>query len=131
MGVFTTQTLLSSVGVSRNRATPGAVAINWILKVGIIFQSYWWCNTFYFAKFVSYCSNWFKKFIVSFGCKEHGYSLAEDFSFAEVLKFWKCCKNLLRIMTCKHSVYASILFFVSFSLVFTLLMQKSPEYWVA
>jgi hypothetical protein len=35
MGVFTTQTLLSSVGVSRNRATPGAVAINWILKVTI------------------------------------------------------------------------------------------------
>lgn len=36
MGVFTTQTLLSSVGVSRNRATPGAVAINWILKVHIL-----------------------------------------------------------------------------------------------
>lgn len=34
MGVFTTQTLLNSVGVSRNRATPGAVAINWILKDG-------------------------------------------------------------------------------------------------
>ncbi|CAK9146396.1 unnamed protein product [Ilex paraguariensis] len=34
MGVFTTQTLLSSVGVSRNRAAPGAVAINWILKDG-------------------------------------------------------------------------------------------------
>ncbi|KAK8490825.1 hypothetical protein V6N13_093108 [Hibiscus sabdariffa] len=34
MGVFTTQTLLSSVGISRNRATPGAVAINWILKDG-------------------------------------------------------------------------------------------------
>ncbi|XP_042506729.1 protein root UVB sensitive 6-like [Macadamia integrifolia] len=34
MGVFTTQTLLSSVGMSRNRATPGAVAINWILKDG-------------------------------------------------------------------------------------------------
>ncbi|KAL5854107.1 hypothetical protein ACOSQ4_003909 [Xanthoceras sorbifolium] len=34
IGVFTTQTLLSSVGVSRNRATPGAVAINWILKDG-------------------------------------------------------------------------------------------------
>ncbi|XP_010252307.1 PREDICTED: protein root UVB sensitive 6 [Nelumbo nucifera] len=34
MGVFTTQTLLSSVGVSRNRATSGAVAINWILKDG-------------------------------------------------------------------------------------------------
>ncbi|KAI4296139.1 hypothetical protein L6164_036122 [Bauhinia variegata] len=34
MGVFTTQTLLSSVGVSRNKATPGAVAINWILKDG-------------------------------------------------------------------------------------------------
>lgn len=33
MGVFTTQTLLSSLGVSRNRAAPGAVAINWILKV--------------------------------------------------------------------------------------------------
>ena len=33
MGVFTTQTLLSSVGVSRNRTAPGAVAINWILKV--------------------------------------------------------------------------------------------------
>ncbi|URD74039.1 Vitamin B6 photo-protection and homoeostasis [Musa troglodytarum] len=32
MGVFTTQTLLNSVGVSKNRATPGAVAINWILK---------------------------------------------------------------------------------------------------
>lgn len=34
MGVFTTKTLLSSVGVSKNRATPGAVAINWILKDG-------------------------------------------------------------------------------------------------
>ncbi|XP_072999692.1 protein root UVB sensitive 6 [Typha latifolia] len=34
MGVFTTQTLLSSVGVSRNQAAPGAVAINWILKDG-------------------------------------------------------------------------------------------------
>ncbi|KAB1208632.1 hypothetical protein CJ030_MR7G007718 [Morella rubra] len=34
MSVFTTQTLLSSVGVSRNRATPGAVAINWIIKDG-------------------------------------------------------------------------------------------------
>ncbi|XVF75096.1 hypothetical protein PTKIN_Ptkin13bG0160700 [Pterospermum kingtungense] len=34
MGVFTTQTLLSSVGISRNKATPGAVAINWILKDG-------------------------------------------------------------------------------------------------
>ncbi|KAK9286852.1 hypothetical protein L1049_015258 [Liquidambar formosana] len=34
MGVFTTQTLLNSVGVSRNRAMPGAVAINWILKDG-------------------------------------------------------------------------------------------------
>lgn len=33
MGVFTTQTLLNSVGVSRNRSAPGAVAINWILKV--------------------------------------------------------------------------------------------------
>ncbi|KAL8101774.1 hypothetical protein AgCh_033607 [Apium graveolens] len=31
---FTTQTLLNSVGVSRNRSTPGAVAINWILKDG-------------------------------------------------------------------------------------------------
>ncbi|KAI3448382.1 hypothetical protein Pfo_005047 [Paulownia fortunei] len=34
MGVFTTQTLLSSVGVSRSRSAPGAVAINWILKDG-------------------------------------------------------------------------------------------------
>ncbi|KAK9167826.1 hypothetical protein Scep_003017 [Stephania cephalantha] len=34
MGVFTTQTLLSSVGISRNQATSGAVAINWILKDG-------------------------------------------------------------------------------------------------
>ncbi|GAA0147323.1 hypothetical protein LIER_07052 [Lithospermum erythrorhizon] len=34
MGVFTTQTLLNSVGVSQNRAVPGAVAINWILKDG-------------------------------------------------------------------------------------------------
>uniref|UniRef100_A0A5B6Z7Y2 Protein root UVB sensitive 6-like n=1 Tax=Davidia involucrata TaxID=16924 RepID=A0A5B6Z7Y2_DAVIN len=34
MGVFTTQSLLSSLGVSRNRAAPGAVAINWILKDG-------------------------------------------------------------------------------------------------
>ncbi|KAK4476804.1 hypothetical protein RD792_015964, partial [Penstemon davidsonii] len=34
MGVFTTQTLLASVGVSRNQAAPGAVAINWILKDG-------------------------------------------------------------------------------------------------
>lgn len=37
MGVFTTQTLLTSVGVSRNRAAPGAVAINWILKVKMMF----------------------------------------------------------------------------------------------
>ncbi|KAF5197830.1 root UVB sensitive [Thalictrum thalictroides] len=34
MGVFTTQALLSSVGISRDRATSGAVAINWILKDG-------------------------------------------------------------------------------------------------
>ncbi|KAF9587170.1 hypothetical protein IFM89_039610 [Coptis chinensis] len=34
MGVFTTQALLSSVGLSRDRATSGAVAINWILKDG-------------------------------------------------------------------------------------------------
>ncbi|KAH7520570.1 protein root UVB sensitive 6 [Ziziphus jujuba] len=34
MGVFTTQTLLNSVGISRNRAAQGAVAINWILKDG-------------------------------------------------------------------------------------------------
>ncbi|XP_073022472.1 protein root UVB sensitive 6-like [Primulina eburnea] len=34
MGVFTTQTLLSSLGVSRNKSAPGAVAINWILKDG-------------------------------------------------------------------------------------------------
>lgn len=35
MGVFTTQTLLNSVGVARNKATPGAIAINWILKVTV------------------------------------------------------------------------------------------------
>ncbi|WOL18754.1 protein root UVB sensitive 6-like isoform X1 [Canna indica] len=34
MSVFTTGTLLSSVGVSKSRATSGAVAINWILKDG-------------------------------------------------------------------------------------------------
>ncbi|KAM1023829.1 hypothetical protein ACFX2A_045653 [Malus domestica] len=34
MGVFTTQTLLNSVGVSRNTSASGAVAINWILKDG-------------------------------------------------------------------------------------------------
>ncbi|KAL3635211.1 Protein root UVB sensitive 6 [Castilleja foliolosa] len=34
MGVFTTQTLLSSLGVSRSTSAPGAVAINWILKDG-------------------------------------------------------------------------------------------------
>ncbi|KAL8129840.1 hypothetical protein V2J09_018995 [Rumex salicifolius] len=34
MGVFTTQTLLSSVGASRNSAASSAVAINWILKDG-------------------------------------------------------------------------------------------------
>ena len=38
MGVFTTQTLLNSVGVSRNQAVPGAVAINWILKVCMLFM---------------------------------------------------------------------------------------------
>lgn len=41
MGVFTTQTLLSSVGVSRNKAASGAVAINWILKV-VYFLSFLW-----------------------------------------------------------------------------------------
>ncbi|XP_037491179.1 protein root UVB sensitive 6 isoform X2 [Jatropha curcas] len=34
MGVFTTKALLSSVGVSKSKAIPGAVAINWILKDG-------------------------------------------------------------------------------------------------
>ncbi|PRQ19635.1 putative Root UVB sensitive family [Rosa chinensis] len=34
MGVFTTQTLLSSVGIARNTSASGAVAINWILKDG-------------------------------------------------------------------------------------------------
>lgn len=33
MAVHTTRTLLNSVGVSRDRAASGAVAINWILKV--------------------------------------------------------------------------------------------------
>jgi hypothetical protein len=33
MGVFTTRTLLNSVGVAQSRAASGAVAINWILKV--------------------------------------------------------------------------------------------------
>ena len=36
MGVFTTKTLLNSVGVSKSQAIPGAVAINWILKVRVI-----------------------------------------------------------------------------------------------
>lgn len=36
MGVFTTRTLLSSVGVSQSKVTPGAIAINWILKVKIL-----------------------------------------------------------------------------------------------
>ena len=36
MGVFTTQTLLNSVGLSRDRSTSGVVAINWILKVMIV-----------------------------------------------------------------------------------------------
>lgn len=36
MGVFTTRTLLSSVGVSQSKVTPGAIAINWILKVRIL-----------------------------------------------------------------------------------------------
>ncbi|KAJ8767790.1 hypothetical protein K2173_020730 [Erythroxylum novogranatense] len=34
IGVFTTKTLLSSVGVAKSQAIPGAVAINWILKDG-------------------------------------------------------------------------------------------------
>nr|GEV65887.1 hypothetical protein [Tanacetum cinerariifolium] len=34
MGVFTTQALLHSVGVSQSQAMPGAVAINWIIKDG-------------------------------------------------------------------------------------------------
>ncbi|CAH8364143.1 unnamed protein product [Eruca vesicaria subsp. sativa] len=34
MGVFTTQTLLNSVGASRNSSASAAVAINWILKDG-------------------------------------------------------------------------------------------------
>ncbi|KAK3135541.1 hypothetical protein QOZ80_5BG0420160 [Eleusine coracana subsp. coracana] len=34
MGVFTTRTLLNSLGVAQSRATSGAVAINWILKDG-------------------------------------------------------------------------------------------------
>jgi hypothetical protein len=51
MGVFTTRTLLSSVGVSQSKVTPGAIAINWILKVnnyvysrGYFFWSPCLCN---------------------------------------------------------------------------------------
>jgi hypothetical protein len=40
MGVFTTRTLLNSVGVSQSRAASGAVAINWILKVKILSFSF-------------------------------------------------------------------------------------------
>ncbi|OEL31397.1 Protein root UVB sensitive 6 [Dichanthelium oligosanthes] len=40
MGVFTTRTLLNSVGVSQSRAVPGAVAINWILKATLFSDSY-------------------------------------------------------------------------------------------
>lgn len=40
MGVFTTRTLLNSVGVSQSRATSGAVAINWILKVKLVVLKY-------------------------------------------------------------------------------------------
>ncbi|KAL5097541.1 hypothetical protein RYX36_001868 [Vicia faba] len=36
MSVFTIQTLLGSVGVSRDRATPEAIAINWILKLRFV-----------------------------------------------------------------------------------------------
>lgn len=36
MGVFTTQTLLNSVGASRNSSASAAVAINWILKVNFL-----------------------------------------------------------------------------------------------
>ncbi|CAL4893627.1 unnamed protein product [Urochloa decumbens] len=38
MGVFTTRTLLNSVGVSQSKAVPGAVAINWILKASIFLE---------------------------------------------------------------------------------------------
>jgi hypothetical protein len=38
MGVFTTRTLLSSVGVSQSKVTPGAIAINWILKVKTLYH---------------------------------------------------------------------------------------------
>jgi hypothetical protein len=41
MSVFTTRALLNSVGVSQSRATSGAVAINWILKVKCSFHC--WC----------------------------------------------------------------------------------------
>jgi hypothetical protein len=51
MGVFTTKTLLNSVGLSKSQAIPGAVAINWILKVRVI--------VIHFAKskffFMSFC----------------------------------------------------------------------------
>lgn len=48
MGVFTTRTLLNSVGVSQSRAASGAVAINWILKVKILFPFFienWWLES--------------------------------------------------------------------------------------
>jgi hypothetical protein len=38
MGVFTTRTLLNSVGVSQSKAVPGAVAINWILKASVFLK---------------------------------------------------------------------------------------------
>lgn len=72
MGVFTTQTLLNSVGVSRNTAAPGAVAINWILKVAILLVTV--DLTFVDHKFCLY-SYWTLKencnplVFICFGCK--------------------------------------------------------------
>jgi len=47
MGVFTTRTLLNSVGVSQSKAVPGAVAINWILKASVFLEKL--ANIFFFA----------------------------------------------------------------------------------
>jgi hypothetical protein len=47
MGVFTTRTLLNSVGVSQSKAVPGAVAINWILKASVFLEKL--AKIFFFA----------------------------------------------------------------------------------
>lgn len=58
MGVFTTRSLLHSVGMSGNGATSAAVAVNWVLKVKPLKEDTFFIFIYFFGTDYSNKSCW-------------------------------------------------------------------------